>query len=146
KRGRTPYVRRSSRNRLAPIEPICRPTVIVTPQPAATALLRVPTPLTDTTIAYTPVSYSPTLTDAQPLDLSIPSPLNPGVQEILDYSPPPLPFDQLPTPSLPFDQLSTPLLSFDQLPTPPLSTPILNPPIGIGSFNCSHPPRTRGIE
>ncbi|KYN12189.1 hypothetical protein ALC57_15640, partial [Trachymyrmex cornetzi] len=68
---------------------------------------------------YTPVSYSSTLTDAQPLDLSIPSPLNPGVQEILDYSPSPLPFDQLPTPPLPFDQLPTPSLSFDQLPTPP---------------------------
>ncbi|KYN12239.1 hypothetical protein ALC57_15591 [Trachymyrmex cornetzi] len=61
KRGRTPYVRRSSRNRPAldkqtPIEQICRPTVIVTPQPAETILPRVPTSLADTTIVYTPIS------------------------------------------------------------------------------------------
>ncbi|KYN28026.1 hypothetical protein ALC57_02566, partial [Trachymyrmex cornetzi] len=72
-------------------------------------------------ITYTPVSYSPTSTPTQPLDLTTPPILDPGVLEILNYSPPPFEERFLPSP-LPFNQLPTPPPSFDQLPTPlPLS-------------------------
>ncbi|KYN21655.1 hypothetical protein ALC57_05963, partial [Trachymyrmex cornetzi] len=66
---------------------------------------------------YTPISYSSTLTDAQLLDLTIPPPLDPGVQEIMDYSPPPIKERFL---AISLDQLPTPPPPFDQLPTPPL--------------------------
>ncbi|KYN13165.1 hypothetical protein ALC57_14650, partial [Trachymyrmex cornetzi] len=67
---------------------------------------------------YTPVSYSPTPTLTEPLDLTIPQILDPGVLEILDYSPPPFEERFLPSPSL-LDQLPTPPSSFNQFPTPP---------------------------
>ncbi|KYN13295.1 hypothetical protein ALC57_14512, partial [Trachymyrmex cornetzi] len=81
-----------------------------------------PAQLPDT--GSTDISYSPTLTDTQPLDLTIHPPLDPGVQEILDYSPPTIE-ERFPPISL--DQLPTPPPSFDQLPTAPLLDHLLPP-------------------